>query len=116
MVFSSIPFLYYFLPIVLIAYFLVPRKAKNYELLLASLFFYFYGEQLLVLLMLSSALVDYSMARIIEKFRDNKIIPKIALAISLICATLSTLTFLFLTSTPYLAWKFRCLKSRSLSA
>ncbi|MBR2323364.1 MAG: MBOAT family protein [Clostridia bacterium] len=84
MVFSSIPFLYYFLPIVLIAYFLVPRKAKNYVLLLASLFFYFYGEQLLVLLMLSSALVDYSMARIIEKFRDNKIIPKIALAFTLL--------------------------------
>jgi len=84
MVFSSIPFLYYFLPIVLITYFAVPRKAKNYVLLLASLFFYFYGEQLLVLLMLSSALVDYSMARIIEKFRDNKIIPKIALAFTLL--------------------------------
>ncbi|MBR2070729.1 MAG: MBOAT family protein, partial [Clostridia bacterium] len=84
MVFSSIPFLYYFLPVVILVYFLVPRKAKNYVLLLSSLFFYFYGEQLLVLLMLTTALVDYTMARIIEKFRDSKIIPKLALGFSLL--------------------------------
>ena len=44
MLFSSITFLYYFLPIVLAVYFLVPRRGKNLVLLLASLVFYWWGE------------------------------------------------------------------------
>ena len=44
MLFSSIPFLYYFLPLVLLIYALVPFRGKNLVLLAASLFFYFYGE------------------------------------------------------------------------
>ena len=44
MVFSSITFLYYFLPIVLLIYFIVPSKFRNLVLLISSLFFYFYGE------------------------------------------------------------------------
>ena len=52
MLFSSIPFLYYFLPAVLIAYFLVPRKGKNAVLLLFSLVFYGWGEPKLVFLMI----------------------------------------------------------------
>ena len=45
MLFSSLTFLYCFLPIVLIVYFAVPKRMKNLVLLLASLVFYFYGEQ-----------------------------------------------------------------------
>ena len=52
MVFSSIPFLYYFLPAVLIVYFLAPWKFKNAVLLLFSLVFYGWGEPKLLLLML----------------------------------------------------------------
>ena len=52
MLFSSIPFLYYFLPAVLTAYFLAPGKAKNTVLLLFSLLFYGWGEPKLVFLML----------------------------------------------------------------
>ena len=44
MIFSSIPFLYYFLPTVILLYFIVPKKMANSVLLLASLFFYGYGE------------------------------------------------------------------------
>ena len=44
MLFSSIPFLYYFLPIVLMVYFLLPRSWQNAMLLLSSLFFYGWGE------------------------------------------------------------------------
>ena len=51
MVFSSIPFLYYFLPAVLLVYFLVPKRAKNAVLLLSSLFFYGWGEPKLLALM-----------------------------------------------------------------
>ena len=54
MLFSSIPFLFYFLPLVLIAYFAVPGGFKNLILLLASLFFYAWGEPFYVLLMLLS--------------------------------------------------------------
>ena len=52
MLFSSIPFLYYFLPAVILAYFLVPRGLKNGVLLLSSLFFYGWGEPKLLLLMI----------------------------------------------------------------
>ena len=51
MVFSSISFLYYFLPAVLAVYFLVPWKWKNGVLLIASLFFYGWGEPKLLALM-----------------------------------------------------------------
>ena len=44
MLFSSIPFLYYFLPIVFLVYFAVPKSFKNFVLLVASLFFYGWGE------------------------------------------------------------------------
>ena len=44
MLFSSIPFLFYFLPCVFVLYFLVPMRWKNTVLLLASLFFYAWGE------------------------------------------------------------------------
>ena len=44
MLFSSITFIYYFLPIVLGIYFIVPKRVKNIVLLLASFIFYFWGE------------------------------------------------------------------------
>ena len=55
MLFSSIPFLYTFLPCVLILYFLVPGCLKNTVLLLSSLFFYAWGEPVYVVLMCFSA-------------------------------------------------------------
>ena len=54
MLFSSIPFLYYFLPAVLLIYFAVPKGAKNAVLLLSSLIFYGWGEPVYILLMLFS--------------------------------------------------------------
>ena len=59
MLFSSIPFLYRFLPIVLIMYFIVPAKLKNIVLLAASLFFYAWGEPTNVLIMLISVFCSY---------------------------------------------------------
>ena len=59
MLFSSIPFLYYFLPAVLITYFLVPPKFKNAVLLLFSLVFYGWGEPKLVFLMMFTIAVFY---------------------------------------------------------
>ncbi len=59
MLFSSIPFLYYFLPAVLIVYFLVPRALKNTVLLLSSLVFYGWGEPKLLFLMIFTILLFY---------------------------------------------------------
>jgi len=60
MLFSSIPFLFYFLPVVFAIYFAVPRKARNIILLVSSLLFYAYGEPKYVVLLVFSSLMDYA--------------------------------------------------------
>lgn len=72
MLFSSVEFLYYFLPIVIALYFIVPTKLKNSILLIASLFFYFWGEPVYVLLMAFMAFMGYIHGLLIEKFRGTK--------------------------------------------
>jgi len=72
MVFSSISFLYYFLPIVLILYFITPFKYKNLVLFIISLVFYFYGEPKYVLLMILTIFSSYINGRMIDKFKDTK--------------------------------------------
>ncbi len=67
MLFSSIPFLYYFLPVVLAVYFLVPRCLKNSVLLLASLFFYGWGEPRLLWLMVVTIAAFFACGLAIEK-------------------------------------------------
>ena len=71
MLFSSISFLYYFLPAVLILYFCVPFQFKNFVLLLASLVFYFYGEPVYTLLMLAATLSSYIHGLLIDRFRGQ---------------------------------------------
>lgn len=73
MVFSSIFFLYYFLPIVIILYFIVPFKFKNSILFLSSMFFYFYGEPKYTLLLLLSSFINYSSALAIGKSINIKV-------------------------------------------
>ena len=72
MLFSSIPFLYYFLPCVLLVYFAAPKKLKNSVLLLASLFFYGWGEPKYLLLMLFSIMQGYIFGLLIEKSRERR--------------------------------------------
>lgn len=81
MVFSSISFLFYFLPVVLLCYFLASRKAKNFVLLVASLFFYFYGEPKYILVFLASIGLNYFFGRKIEDSKQHK---KLYLIIDLI--------------------------------
>lgn len=71
MVFSSISFLYYFLPIVLLFYFIVPSKFKNFILLIFSLLFYFYGEPKYIWILILSCLINYIFGLIIEKRRKK---------------------------------------------
>ena len=71
MLFSSISFLFYFLPVVLALYFLVPKAGKNLVLLLASLFFYWWGEPRYVLLMLFTIGFSYVCGLLIDRFRGS---------------------------------------------
>lgn len=83
MLFSSIPFLYYFLPLTLILYFLVPKSFKNTVLLLASLIFYGWGEPQYVFLMIASIIVGYISGLLIEVFHKRGQ-AKVVLVISVI--------------------------------
>lgn len=85
MVFSSIPFLYYFLPCVLFLYFAVPRKLKNTVLLITSLVFYAWGEPKFVLVMLLTILQGYLFGILIEKSggRRARVYMAVSAAVSL---------------------------------
>ena len=72
MIFSSIPFLYYFLPAVLVVYFLTPRRGKNAVLLLSSLFFYGWGEPRLLWLMVFTIAVFYLCGLAIGRSETHK--------------------------------------------
>ncbi|WP_195987222.1 MBOAT family protein [Clostridium sp. D53t1_180928_C8] len=84
MVFSSILFIFRFLPIAMILYFLTPNKFKNLTLLGVSLVFYSWGEPKYFLIMLASIFVDYLVSRGIEKYRKSKNISIIFLFISIL--------------------------------
>ena len=74
MVFASITFLYYFLPMFLILYFVVPKKYKNIVLLIFSIIFYFYGEPKYILLMLVEVLFSYFMTLSLEKNKSKSLL------------------------------------------
>ena len=71
MLFSSIPFLYTFLPCVLVLYFLAPRQLKNTVLLLSSLFFYAWGEPRFVVFMVIAIVQGYMFGLLAEKYRSR---------------------------------------------
>ena len=72
MVFSSIVFLFRFLPLFFLLYYLVPERMKNLILFLGSLIFYAWGEPVYVLLMLFSTVVDYVHGRLLERLRGKR--------------------------------------------
>ncbi len=74
MVFTSISFLYYFLPIFLITYLIVPKKIKNLVLLIFSIFFYFYVEPKYILLIILEIIVSYFLSLLIGKNRKKSIL------------------------------------------
>ncbi|MDF1493353.1 MBOAT family protein [Caproiciproducens sp. CPB-2] len=92
MIFSSLFFIFVFLPVVLITYFLVPRKFKNLCLFLFSLIFYAWGEPVYVFLMLFTTVFDYIAGYFISKYRDEKAKARVFLIIS-ICVNLGLLGF-----------------------
>ena len=71
MVFSSIVFLYIFLPIMLIIYFIVPNKFKNAVMIIASLVFFAWGEIRYIFIMLVLAIMDYICGKKIDKYKED---------------------------------------------
>lgn len=72
MLFSSITFLYYYLPLVIISYFISPKKYKNLILLIFSLTFYFYGEGKLTIILLFTCIFNFFIAKQIDKQTNIK--------------------------------------------
>ena len=92
MVFSSIPFLYFFLPAVLILYFAVPRRFKNLVLFLTSLLFYAWGEPVYIIIMLVSTVFDYINGLLLERFDKRPRARKAVVAMAVV-GNLAILTF-----------------------
>jgi len=82
MVFSSLPFLFFYLPVVLLIYKLSPLKLRNLFLLIASLFFYGWGEPIYVTIMFLSIAVDYTHGMLVEKWRADDRKARMAVASS----------------------------------
>ena len=86
MLFTSISFLYYFLPTIIVLYFITPKKYRNYILLIFSIIFYMYGEPKYVILMLVEILVAYFGALLIDKYKSKEIfLITIIIHIGLLC-------------------------------
>lgn len=76
MVFSSILFLFYFLPFVLVMYFIWPRKYRNLILFLSSLLFYSFGEPKYIWIMLFSTVLDYTCGKLVDFYKKQNDIKK----------------------------------------
>ena len=85
MVFSSLPFLFFYLPVVLAVYKLSPLKLRNLCLLVVSLFFYGWGEPVYICIMLLSIAVDYTHGLLVERWRENDRRARAAVASSVLC-------------------------------
>ena len=83
MVFSSILFLFYYLPFVLIIYFISPRKYRNLVLFLSSLLFYSWGEPRYIWIMLFSTVVDYTCGKRVHFYKNKNHISKAKLWLGL---------------------------------
>ena len=84
MVFSSILFLFRFMPAAFAIYYLVPKRFKNFTLLVLSLIFYSWGEAKYFPVMIASIVVDYTASGLIESHRTNKLICRLGLIYSVV--------------------------------
>ena len=84
MIFSSLLFLFIFLPVFLLIYYLVPFKFKNFILLVFSLLFYSWGEPIYITLLIFSSIVDYFNGILITKYEGNRKKQRIFLILSII--------------------------------
>lgn len=100
MIFSSIIFLCMFMPIVFIAYYLCPARARNFLLLLASLIFYAWGEPGYIIVMVSSIAINYLAGRLVSMYKE-KLMPGHAKAVFIISIILNICTLFFFKYTDF---------------
>lgn len=94
MVFSSLLFLFRFLPAILLVYYIVPRRFRNLVLLAFSLGFYAWGEPIYIILMLASILISYTGGILVDRFKQKKNVKAAKATLSASCiASLSLLVF-----------------------
>ena len=84
MVFSSLTFLYIFLPVTLVIYYIVPKQLRNLFILISGLFFYAWGEPIYVFVLIASTMIDYFAGLVIYKAGDRQALRKVALIISMV--------------------------------
>lgn len=86
MVFSSLPFLFGFLPIIILIYFIAPRGLRNFVLFISSLIFYAWGEPIYVVIMLFSTVVDFTHGWLVDYFikKDKRHYAKYTVASSMV--------------------------------
>lgn len=92
MIFSSLNFIFRFLPVFFLIYFLAPVRYRNFLLLIGSLVFYGIGDWKGMLLLMGSVLINYFLARAIEHFRQRKWLKKVFLIVAVLC-NVGTLLF-----------------------
>ncbi len=92
MVFSSLTFLFYFLPAMIVIYFLAPNKWKNLVMIIASFVFYAWGEIRFIPIMFLLSIEDFVCAKLMEKHRGNKKKRRFYMIIS-VCSNLGVLIF-----------------------
>lgn len=109
MLFSSISFLYYFLPILLLFYFFSSHKYKNMILLIFSLFFYFYGDSKYIILLIFSCIINFILGLLIDKYRNKS---KLILLITL---TINISFFLVFKYTDFIIYNFNELFNTNFS-
>lgn len=93
MVFSSILFLFYFMPVALLSYFVIRKDFRNLLLLLISLFFYFAGEGKYIIIMLLFIIINYSFGLLIEDFSNSSKNKTKILYIGVFCFNIGFLIF-----------------------
>ena len=93
MVFSGLPFLFFYLTATLLIYKLTPLKLRNLMLLIASLLFYGWGEPVYIVIMFLSTAVDYTHGMLVERWRDNDRKARMAVASSVFFNLLILVTF-----------------------
>lgn len=92
MVFSSLIFLFLFLPVTILIYYISPKRLRNAILLVASLIFYAWGEPIYIFIMIFSTVFDYANGILIDKYRHRKPIAR-TIFISSIASSLGILCF-----------------------
>ncbi|MFD3158106.1 MBOAT family O-acyltransferase [Haloimpatiens sp. FM7330] len=84
MVFSSLIFIFVFLPLTIFTYYIVPRALRNFILVVASLIFYAWGEPTYIVIMLFSTVFDYINGLLIHKYKERKTITRLVLINSIV--------------------------------